>query len=124
VTAGKQSIAAKGAPSSPRPISVDVMLRVVDPGCRVQREAFAMIHGRTDPGALVFGNDTQGVVRSDGKFKVNVPLKIGKNKIVVVTEDAAGNRRRRVFRCITVDPGAPIKKIDINWGPAKTQEQT
>lgn len=118
VRAGEQSVAAGGAVSRPRTIPLDVLLKVVDPGCRVQREAFIVLSGRTAPGAAVRANGAQADIDAQGRFSVRVPLRVGKNDILVVTEDVAGHRKTKKFPCITVDPGAPIKKIDIKWGPS------
>ncbi len=116
VGAGEQSVAAGGSPSRPRAIASDVMLRVVDPGCRVQRETFIVIRGRTSPGSRVRANDTPAEVDASGRFAVRVPLEVGRNTIVVTTEDALGRSKRRRFPCVKVDPGAPIKKVEIEWG--------
>ncbi|MDJ0765243.1 MAG: FecR domain-containing protein [Myxococcota bacterium] len=117
VTSGQQSVAARGIPSKPAPIPADVMLRVVDPGCRVQRERHVVLRGRTTPGSALSANGTPVELREDGRFSVRVPLKIGKNNIAVVTEDPAGRRAQKTFPCITVDPSAPIREINIKWGP-------
>ncbi|MBW2278385.1 MAG: FecR domain-containing protein [Deltaproteobacteria bacterium] len=120
VAAGEQSVVAKGdTPTRPMAIPVDVLLKVVDPGCRVQRERTIVINGRTSPGSSVRINDVNAKVGVDGSFRARVPLIIGKNRIVVVTEDVLGRNKRRLFPCVTVDPGAPIKTIDIKWGTSK-----
>jgi len=124
IRAGQQSVASGGAPSRPDQIPIDVMLRVVDPGCRVQRESFIVLKGRTDPGARVTANGASGKVNSDGRFLIRVPLKAGKNNIVVVTRDLFGNKREQAFPCVTVNPKASIKDVDINWGPSGKQEES
>ncbi len=121
VAAGMQSVVAGGAPSRPLTIPVDVLLRVADPGCITQKEPFYTVRGRTTPGSNVRVNDVGGAVQLDGRFVVRVPLRPGKNRIVVVTEDVTGREKRRVFPCVTHDPRANIEGIDINWGaPKKT----
>ncbi len=124
IRAGQQAVAAAGTLSRPGQIPLDVMLRVVDPGCRVQRESFIVLKGKTDPGARVMANGASGKVHSDGRFLIRVPLKQGKNRIVVVTKDLFGNKREQTFPCVTVNPGASIKKVDINWGPSGRQEES
>jgi hypothetical protein len=117
VEAGKQSAAIDGArPMRPAAIPVDLLLKVTDPGCRVQREPFIVIRGRTAAGSLVRVNDTPGVAGADGRFAVRVPLQVGRNTIVVAIEDVLGRVQRRTFPCVTVDPSAAIEKIDIQWG--------
>jgi hypothetical protein len=122
VGAGTQAVVRGGKPSRPTAIPVDLLLRVVDPGCRTQRESVIAINGRTTPGSNVRVNNVAAEVRSDGKFSARVPLNVGRNRIVVVTEDVMGRVKRRTFPCVTVDPGAAIKKIDIKWGSAKKTE--
>jgi len=123
VAAGEQSVVAKGeAPTRPKAIPVDVLLKVVDPGCRVQREKTIVINGRTSPGSSVKINDVEAKVEVDGSFRARVPLIAGRNRIVVITEDVLGRTKRRLFPCVTVDPGAPIKEIDIKWGTSKKGE--
>jgi hypothetical protein len=116
VGASQQSIVAGGAPLDPLAIPKELVLRVVDPGCRVQREAFYTVSGRTAPGSRVSVNGKAARVKGSGEFSLRVPLKAGRNQIAVVTEDAAGRSERRTISCITVDPGAPISGVDIEWG--------
>ena len=116
VGANQQSVVSDGAPQRPLAIPAALVLRVVDPGCRVQREAFFNLSGKTSPGSRVTVNEKAARVRVDGDFSLRVPLKTGKNQIVVVTEDVSGRAERRVISCITVDPGAPIEGVDIKWG--------
>ncbi len=124
VAAGMQSVVAGGTPSSPLAIPVDVLLRVADPGCITQKEPFYTVRGRTTPGSNVRVNDVGGDVQLDGRFVVRVPLRPGKNRIVVVTEDVTGRKKRRVFPCVTHDPRANIEGIDINWGAPKNTGDT
>lgn len=116
VGADRQSIVSGGPPSRPLAIPVEVVLRVVDPGCRVQRETSYNVSGRTSPGASVTVNQVRARVNGKGDFSVRLPLRVGKNRIEVVSVDVAGHTERRVFPCVTVDPGAPIKDVDIRWG--------
>jgi len=50
------------------------------------------ISGETDKDALVSINDRKVVVKLDGSFETSYSLVEGKNKIVVVAEDKAGNK--------------------------------
>jgi hypothetical protein len=116
IGADQQSVVAGGAPLRPLAIPAELVLRVVDPGCRVQRETFFNVTGKTSPGSRVTVNQKVAHVRDNGDFSLRVPLKIGKNQIVVLTEDVSGRSERRVIPCVTVDPGAPIQGVDIKWG--------
>jgi hypothetical protein len=118
VTAGEQSVVVNGLASRPEPIPADVVFRLVDPGCQVQREDFIVLKGRTSKGASVFANGNPATIDSEGNFSVRVPLRNGKNKVLVVTEDAFGHHKKRMLSCITVNPRAAIKGIDIEWGPS------
>lgn len=125
VGAGKQSSTTRGAvPLAPTPIPVDILLRMIDPGCQVQRESFIVLKGVTSPGAIVTANGNLATIRKDGHFAVRVPLRHGKNRIQVVSQDATGSRKEKTFPCVTVDPGAPIKNIDIKWGPKGKQGES
>lgn len=125
IGAGEQSSTTSGsAPLRPTRIPVSILLRMMDPGCRIQKESFIVLRGNTSPGAIVTANGNLASMRRDGYFTVRVPLRIGKNRILLITEDASGNRKERTFPCITVDPGAPIKNIDIKWGPKGRQEES
>ncbi|MCU0664348.1 MAG: FecR family protein [Myxococcota bacterium] len=117
VPQGFQSIVSNGSVSDPQPMPVDLLLRVVDPGCIVQRESFIVLSGRSSPGARVMADGVLASVTLDGRFFVRVPLHRGRNDIEVVSEDAAGHRKTRSFSCVTVDPSAPINEIKIKWGP-------
>ncbi len=119
VAAGQQSVVEQGGvPAAPRPIPVDVMLRVVDPGCLVQRNAFLVVKGRADEGSRVTVDGEDVELGPDGNFAKGVGLKVGKNRIVIEAVDASGNQKRKVLPCVIVDPGAPIEKVDIKWGPS------
>jgi hypothetical protein len=117
VTAGKTSKVLPGkAPLTVQPIPVSVMLRVAKPKKRIQRKRFTVVRGRTDVGARVRVNDIPALVDLNGRFMVTVPLRNGRNKLVVVTEDVAGNVKTRNLGVIIVDADAPIEHMDIQWG--------
>lgn len=103
-------------PAQPAPIPLTVMLRVARPAVRVQRETFTFVSGVTDIGARIHVNEITAPVDSRGKFKVRVPLEIGPNRIVVKTEDVAGNVKTEELPSIIVDVNAPIDGFKIHWG--------
>lgn len=120
VGAGNTSRVVPGEPPQPaRPIPVAVMLRVAKPKKSVQRQRFTVVRGRTDPGARVRVNEIPAPVAIDGRFSVRVPLREGRNKIVVVTEDVAGNTETRDLGVIIVDANAPIEDLKIRWKKRK-----
>ena len=116
VTTGmSSSVSAGEAPALVRPIPNTVMLRVTAPKSRIQRERFTLITGKTSVGAIVRVNDVMATVDREGRFWVRLPLNIGSNRILVQTEDAAGNTSSRELPAIVVDPKAPIDRLKIQW---------
>jgi len=55
------------------------------------------IKGKTAKDALVSINDRKVVVKLDGSFETSYSLVEGKNKIVIVTEDKAGNKTEKTI---------------------------
>jgi hypothetical protein len=104
------------APSKPEPIPTAILLKVALPGSRVQRAAHILVRGRTNPGAQVQINGADAPVDPQGRFRMRVELREGKNPLLVVSQDVAGNLQQRDFGPIIVDPSAPIEKLDIQWG--------
>jgi hypothetical protein len=106
------------APSQTEPLPVSVMLRVAKLQRRVQTARAATVRGQTDVGARVEINSVPIRVGENGKFKVNVPLELGKNVIVVVAEDVAGNSRIKALPSIKVvpPPSSKVTETKIRWG--------
>ncbi len=116
VPAGRLAVMPTGkSPLPVRPIPNSVMLRVDETGSRVQREPFTVISGKTDIGAMVTVNDHLAKVDAQGRFWVRIPLKEGRNRILVITEDVAGNTTRKELPAIVVDSNAPIDQMNIRW---------
>jgi ferric-dicitrate binding protein FerR (iron transport regulator) len=117
ITAGKISrVAPDAEPEEVQPIPLSVMLKVARPKKRVQRERFTVVKGTTDVGARVTVNEVPAKVDNRGRFRVRIPLKEGRNPLVVVSEDVAGNVKTRELGVIIVDSDAPIEHMDIKWG--------
>lgn len=53
------------------------------------------VSGQTDPNTSVFINDRLALVTSDGRFRHNLALSPGENKIRIVAIDQAGNETTR-----------------------------
>ena len=109
------SVSAGESPALVRPIPNTVMLKVTAPKSRIQRERFTLITGKTSVGAIVRVNEVPARVDREGRFWVRIPLNIGSNRIVVQTEDVAGNTTSRELPAIVVDPNAPINRLKIRW---------
>jgi hypothetical protein len=104
-----------GAPSAVEPIPVAVMLRVASPQKQLVRERATTVTGRTDVGARVQVNDVQAAVDAKGFFSAQIPLKPGKNRIVVTSEDAGGNVKTSELPPVTMDAEAPVEDLNIHW---------
>lgn len=106
------------APSQAVPIPLSVMLRVAKKQKRVQIARTTTIRGQTDVGARVRINNAPVVVGADGKFKVKVPLDLGKNKIIVMAEDVVGNTRVQTLPEIKVvrPPPGKVTETKVRWG--------
>ncbi|MCP4198123.1 MAG: FecR domain-containing protein [Proteobacteria bacterium] len=119
VGAGQTSMVLPGqSPGRAVPIPLSVMLRVAKLQRRVQVARATTVRGQTDVGARVQINNAPIRVGEDGRFKVKVPLELGKNEIVVVAEDAAGNSRTKSLPEIKVipQPSSKVTETKIRWG--------
>lgn len=114
---GQQSEASGGgAPSAPHAIPKSLFLKVVRPGAPVQREREAMVQGRTAPGALVSINGHRVASELDGRFRVQVPLKDGRNTLVVEAEDPFGQTKRVALPPIQVKTRVRDVRAHVKWG--------
>jgi parallel beta-helix repeat protein len=57
-------------------------------------DGFVVVEGRAEPGAAVTIDGRNATVDPNGAFRAKVPLRPGKNVLVVNVTDAAGNRAR------------------------------
>ncbi len=116
VTSGMSAAVSAGeSPVLVRPIPNTVMLKVTGPKSRIQRARSTVITGKTGAGAIVRVNDVLARVDREGRFWVRIPLNTGSNRIVVQTEDVAGNTTNRELPAIVVDPKASIDRIKLRW---------
>ncbi|HZI14255.1 MAG TPA: FecR domain-containing protein [Myxococcus sp.] len=114
---GQQSEAATGgAPSAPHAIPNSLFLKVVRPGASVRREREARVRGETAPGALVSINGQRVASGLDGHFQVQVPLKDGRNTLVVEAEDAFGKTKRVALPPIQVKTKVRGVRAQVKWG--------
>jgi len=101
-----------------KPIPLAVMLRVANPKKAVQEAAITTITGVTDIGASVSVNNVKAKVNKNGKFKVVVPLKLGKNNLKVVANTPWGHAKKQLSP-ITVTNNTKVDSADVRWGKRK-----
>ncbi|MFH1416390.1 MAG: LysM peptidoglycan-binding domain-containing protein [Elusimicrobiota bacterium] len=81
--------------SNEKKISKSLKLDVIYPqGDEKIAKSIIVVQGKTKPGNLVTINGDHAVVEEDGGFMLGVNLKPGKNRIIIESFDAAGNRRK------------------------------
>ena len=113
VAAGDQSVALRGrAPSVPAAIPPSLFLKVNAAGGG--RDKRAKVRGETAPGAIVSVNGVRMLVASEGGFELEVPLKEGKNTLVVRVEDVRG-RVESAQISKRVDTRSPSLETEVEW---------
>ncbi len=113
VSKGKRSVVLPDKPPSDvLPVPSSVALQVKWPPVKSIRNR-TRITGKTSAAAMVMVNGI--LVRADeqGRFSVDVPLREGKNRLVVTTTDASGNTSMQRSPEIRVDTRPPDLKVDI-----------
>jgi len=121
VSGGGKSVAVKNnevtrlsrsqpAPSKPVEALRRVLLNVQWPNQKETNKATFPIAGQVDPGSRVFVQGEPVAVEEGGRFRIEVPLKQGKQKIAVVTVDALG-RRKQVESVVLRDDSIPNVKV-------------
>jgi hypothetical protein len=105
------------APSDPEPMPQEILLSVVWPeDDRLDSEA--RIKGKAQVSSRVAINGVDTEVGADGTFQAKVPLKIGKNRVQVETEDITG-RSKSLDRMVTRAAPAPslVPSTGELWDP-------
>ncbi|MDJ0766009.1 MAG: FecR domain-containing protein [Myxococcota bacterium] len=117
VTEGMQSVVEKDRPpSNPAPIPSSLFLKVKKPRAIILRKKETGISGTTSPGAMVSINGVRVLANADGSFKEQIPLKEGRNEVVVTVKDASGRSEKETFPSVTVDTKPPKAKSRVRWG--------
>jgi hypothetical protein len=116
VGAGETSSVAGGAPSAPRPIPASLFLKVGELGNQKTNQTSVTVTGQTDPGTLVKAGDTVARVDDKGRFKVQVQLKDGENKLAVEVVDATGRSKVQSVGSVVVDREKPKIEAETTWG--------
>ena len=117
VDAGRQAVAThSSAPGPAEPIPVRVLLRVADPERSLPGDRTALVRGAATPGTRVQVNGLPAEVDPAGNFRVLIPVRVGKNRVVAMVEDALGRSVRRTLPPILIEPKADIDDVSIRWG--------
>jgi hypothetical protein len=105
------SAAADSEPTTPTKIPASLFLKVSATGGGHQK--LATLKAETTPGAIV---DIGGVrtIAAGGVVETQVPLKEGKNAILVVVEDVRGRRETRTLERV-VDTRKPTVNAKVEW---------
>lgn len=110
--AGEQAVSADGeAPEAPRPIPLDVLLRVA----RLAREgsgACVVAEGTVRPGTEVWADERPVPVGRDGRFRLEVPRRAGLARVRVRAREPGGLERVEDVPCRPEDRPA---KADVRF---------
>ena len=107
---GEQSVVLPDLPpSAPRAADAALFLKLGRPPTSIQREPTTIVEGRTTPGTLLRAGDVRAVAGSDGRFSITVPLREGRNAVVVEALAPDGRQVEASLPSITVDS----KPLDV-----------
>jgi hypothetical protein len=116
VAAGEQSIVALDQPPSPpRRIPASLFLKVTRLGPSQTNRRETELGGLTTPGAAVSINGSPISADGDGHFSAKVPLREGKNAVVVTVQDAMGRSQQTTLAPIHVDTRPPKLGGEVVW---------
>ena len=115
VGAGEAALSAAGAaPSAPRPIPTDLLLKVAE-ASRVGPASHCLdSSGRSEPGALVTVDGEPVEVDVDGTFPLRVPRRPGLAQVEVRAVSPDGRVVSRTVPC-RAEPGADIHDLRVRW---------
>ena len=116
VNAGEQSVVRKSAaPTKPAKIPSSLFLKISGARPNKLRTPETTIEGSTIPGAQVRINGTAASSDENGRFEANVPLREGKNAVVVTVKDAFGRTEQTSLKPIVVDTRPPKVSGEVVW---------
>jgi hypothetical protein len=109
---GEVTRMSRSAPAPSKPVAAlrRLLLSVQWPDQKETNKSTLPIEGRVDPGSRVFVQGEPVAVEESGVFRVEVPLRQGKQKIAVVTVDALG-RRKQVEGVVLRDDSLPDVRV-------------
>lgn len=108
------------APAAPTPIPLKVMLRVANPQKLKEQERMTTIAGKTNVGARVHVNNRSAPVDENGRFRVAIPLHVGRNNLEVTSTTTWGSAQKQLDPIVvakTEEEGtAPVDSAKVLWG--------
>jgi hypothetical protein len=114
---GRQAVAPTDQPpKSARPIPIHVLLRVAHHKRPLPGDRTALVRGTTAPGTRVRVNGIAADIGTDGAFEARIPVRVGRNRVVAVVEDALGRSERKVLPSIVIEPRGHVDDLTIQWG--------
>jgi len=63
-------------------------------------------------------NGVSADINADGKFRARIPVRVGRNRVVAVVEDALGRTEQKVLPPIFIEPRGQVDDLTIQWGGA------
>jgi hypothetical protein len=116
IGSGQLSIVERGAaPTAPQAVPASLLLKLGAGGATTTRQKTAQVRGATAPGAIVSVGGVRVVADAKGEFSQTVPLKEGRNDLVVESTDTLGRKQRAQWPRITVDTRAPDARSKVEW---------
>jgi ferric-dicitrate binding protein FerR (iron transport regulator) len=112
IRSGEITRVAPGAPpTAPAPL---LLLKVAWPDGKLHSHTI-VLDGRTDPGARVQVQDRHVPVASDGRYRAEVRLREGANRITVRARDVGGLTRQEISPPLRVDTQTDFKVQVPRW---------
>ena len=121
LSAGQESIAARGKPpSAPRKIPESLLLKVTWPEERTTNRRRIVVTGRTQPGAIVVLGSERVDVQADGRFTHVIALREGRQRLAARARGVGGVASDE-GPVIVLDTRAPDPRFDTSglWAKPK-----
>jgi hypothetical protein len=115
---GQFTRVAPGAPpADAAPLPASLLLKVTWPGGEkgLVRSTSALVAGQTDPGSRIVVQGRHVAVDAEGRYRAEVTLREGENRVTVRARDAAGRQREERSPPITVDTKTDFKVQVPRW---------
>ncbi|MBI5478005.1 MAG: FecR domain-containing protein [Deltaproteobacteria bacterium] len=115
---GQFTRVAPGAPpTDAAPLPASLLLKVAWPGGEkgLVRATSAVVAGQTDPGSRIVVQGRHVAVDSEGRYRAEVTLREGANRVTVRARDVAGRQREERSPPITVDTKTDFKVQVPRW---------
>jgi hypothetical protein len=112
---GEQALSASGgAPSAPRPVPTDLLLRIAAASRGGTAARCLDTTGRTDPGSLVTVDGQPVDVAADGSFPIRVARRAAPGGVEIRAVAPDGRGTARTIPCQAA-PDAPIRDLRVRW---------